>query len=169
VSSFHLDLSTHVLTFPISSEDLVIDAIYNSLLTGRLDQQKQRVEVDWVMGRDVRPEGGVGALQASLSAWYDRVRGLIQQLDSRISEIRQVECAVLPSGPITELTLGVCDGSAQEAEKAKIQTEAIQKTIVQLQSKKGKSSRGDNGFGHTMDLDEMTHSRYARRRFSSLV
>lgn len=36
-------------------EDLLISAIYSNVIRGKLDQQNSRLEVDWSMGRDIRP------------------------------------------------------------------------------------------------------------------
>jgi COP9 signalosome complex subunit 7 len=50
-------------------EDLIIDGIYSNVLRARLDQRAQRVEVEYVLGRDVAPEN-VQKLLASLQDWY---------------------------------------------------------------------------------------------------
>lgn len=36
-------------------EDLIIDSIYSGIIKGKLDQKEQRFQVDWTMGRDIRP------------------------------------------------------------------------------------------------------------------
>ncbi len=36
-------------------EDLVIECIYAGIIKGKLDQKEQRFQVDWTMGRDIRP------------------------------------------------------------------------------------------------------------------
>lgn len=50
-------------------EDIVIDAMYAGILSGRIDQQRQRLEVESVMGRDVRADEGVERLSQSMREW----------------------------------------------------------------------------------------------------
>lgn len=52
-------------------EDLVIDAIYNGVIVGKLDQRNQQLEVDRCMGRDVRAEE-IPSIVAMLTDWCDR-------------------------------------------------------------------------------------------------
>ncbi|KAJ2751986.1 COP9 signalosome complex subunit 7b [Coemansia pectinata] len=49
-------------------EDLVIDTIYKGLLSAKLDQQRRLVEVEFVVGRDVR-RGDLQAIYDSLDKW----------------------------------------------------------------------------------------------------
>ncbi|KAJ2629183.1 COP9 signalosome complex subunit 7b, partial [Coemansia sp. RSA 1290] len=49
-------------------EDLVIDAIYKNLISAKLDQKKRIVEVDFVVGRDVRSED-LQDIYNKLEAW----------------------------------------------------------------------------------------------------
>ncbi len=37
-------------------EDLIIDAVYQGIINGQLDQKKKQLEVESSMGRDIRPE-----------------------------------------------------------------------------------------------------------------
>lgn len=37
-------------------EDLIIDAIYQGLIQGRLDQHSQKLVVEAAMGRDLKPD-----------------------------------------------------------------------------------------------------------------
>jgi COP9 signalosome complex subunit 7 len=50
-------------------EDTIIDAIYQNVVRGKLDQKEQRFEVEYTMGRDVPPEQ-MGNLLESLQLWY---------------------------------------------------------------------------------------------------
>ena len=50
-------------------EDLIIDAIYLDLISGRLDQKYQQLEVEYALGRDVEQEK-TAILLASLQEWY---------------------------------------------------------------------------------------------------
>lgn len=62
--------SSHISAKDIRAlEDIIIDAIYAGILSARLDQRKQRVEVESVMGRDVKGEKQVGELSTILEQW----------------------------------------------------------------------------------------------------
>jgi len=56
-------------------EDLIIDAIYNGVIVGKLDQRNQQLEVDRCMGRDVRAEE-IPSIVAMLTDWCDRCDAL---------------------------------------------------------------------------------------------
>lgn len=49
-------------------EDLIIDAMYQDVLRGRLDQKEQQLEVEYTMGRDLRP-GQLEKILAALKDW----------------------------------------------------------------------------------------------------
>lgn len=49
-------------------EDLIIDAIYQDILQGKLDQKEEQLEVEYTMGRDVEP-GKVEELLKALQNW----------------------------------------------------------------------------------------------------
>lgn len=50
-------------------EDIIIEAVYAGLVTGKLDQKKMRFHVDSVMGRDVAGEEELRAMEAQLREW----------------------------------------------------------------------------------------------------
>ncbi|KAJ2296743.1 hypothetical protein H4S01_001022 [Coemansia sp. RSA 2610] len=66
-------------------EDLVIEAIYRDLVSAKLDQKRRLVEVDFVVGRDVRREDLPG-LYAKLEAWSDvcdeALNGITQEIEA---------------------------------------------------------------------------------------
>ena len=49
-------------------EDLIIDAIYQDVIRGKLDQKEHQFEVEYTMGRDLEP-GKVESLLAALQHW----------------------------------------------------------------------------------------------------
>jgi COP9 signalosome complex subunit 7 len=49
-------------------EDLIIDAIYAELIRGKLDQKGQQFEVQYTLGRDLRP-GQLEDLLGALRDW----------------------------------------------------------------------------------------------------
>ena len=68
-------------------EDLVLDAIYQGLIGGKIDQQKQRVVVDFAIGRDVR-DADLRRLQSVLDKWVARSATLINVIDEKIKVAR---------------------------------------------------------------------------------
>lgn len=50
-------------------EDIVIDAMYAGIISARIDQRRQRLEIESVMGRDLRGNDEVLSLSHSLSNW----------------------------------------------------------------------------------------------------
>lgn len=51
-------------------EDLIIDAMYQDVVRGRLDQKFQQFEVEYTMGRDLKP-GQLESLLGELKDWYE--------------------------------------------------------------------------------------------------
>jgi len=64
-------------------EDLIIDCIYAGIIKGKLDQHEQRFQVDWAMGRDIRP-GQVEDMIKVLSIWCDRSELLMRAIQEKI-------------------------------------------------------------------------------------
>jgi len=69
-------------------EDLIIDCIYNSILIGRLDQQKAQLQVDYAIGRDLRP-GQIDELLKTLNLWGVQSEGLLKALEEKITWAKQ--------------------------------------------------------------------------------
>lgn len=75
--------------------------MYAELLRGRLDQKRQMLDVETVIGRDVRPvsvkasagqdQHTVANLIAGLTVWQSRVSNTLAQLDHHMQQIRQTE------------------------------------------------------------------------------
>ncbi|TPX44048.1 hypothetical protein SeMB42_g03184 [Synchytrium endobioticum] len=68
-------------------EDLIIDAIYNGVIKGKLDQKKSSLEVEYAMGRDLRPAGQSAAILSLLSNWIATSETLLKALDEKVLEI----------------------------------------------------------------------------------
>jgi len=64
-------------------EDLIIDCMYAGIIKGKLDQHEQRFQVDWAIGRDIRP-GQVEEMVKVLSAWCDRSELLMKRITEKI-------------------------------------------------------------------------------------
>ena len=50
-------------------EDLIIEAIYQDVIKGKLDQKRKQLEIEYTMGRDLRP-GQIDQMLEVLGAWY---------------------------------------------------------------------------------------------------
>ncbi|KAJ2872700.1 COP9 signalosome complex subunit 7b, partial [Coemansia asiatica] len=66
-------------------EDMVIDAIYKNLLSAKLDQQRQLIEVDYVVGRDVR-KGDLQKIHSMLSEWVTVCEDVMDDLTYNIEK-----------------------------------------------------------------------------------
>jgi COP9 signalosome complex subunit 7 len=64
-------------------EDLVIESIYAGIIKGKLDQKEQRFQVDWTMGRDIRP-GQLQEMLKILNLWCDKSETLMGEIKERI-------------------------------------------------------------------------------------
>jgi len=62
-------------------EDLIIDAIYQGVIQGSLDQKKQQLEVEFTMGRDLKPD--------SLENMISVLRNWSNQSDVLLSTIKE--------------------------------------------------------------------------------
>jgi len=56
-------------------EDLVIDAIYQGIIAGSLDQKKQQIEVEYTIGRDIKP-GALDEMLAVFREWNKQAETL---------------------------------------------------------------------------------------------
>lgn len=50
-------------------EDVIIDAMYAGLMSGKLDQRKKKLYVDSVIGRDVEGDEEIAQMEQQLSEW----------------------------------------------------------------------------------------------------
>jgi len=64
-------------------EDLIIDCMYAGIIKGKLDQHEQRFQVDWAIGRDIRP-GQVEEMVKVLAAWCDRSELLMKKIQEKV-------------------------------------------------------------------------------------
>jgi hypothetical protein len=63
---------------------LIIDSVYQGLLTGKLDQQKSIFVVDETFGRDVRLDVDGEDLIKTLDNWVNRSDSLLKTIEDRI-------------------------------------------------------------------------------------
>jgi len=69
-------------------EDLIIDAMYQDVIRGKLDQQQSTFEVEWSMGRDVKSDE-VKDILAALNNWSRMTGALLQSMDKKIKKIKE--------------------------------------------------------------------------------
>ncbi|CAE6466245.1 unnamed protein product [Rhizoctonia solani] len=76
-------------------EDLIIDAMYQDVLKGKLDQKEARIEIEYTIGRDLEPDNvGLEVLLGKLRDWSSRTATVIQALDDQIQGIKDNEKAM---------------------------------------------------------------------------
>ncbi|KAF8508514.1 hypothetical protein JB92DRAFT_2952949 [Gautieria morchelliformis] len=73
-------------------EDVIIDAIYQDIIRGKLDQKQQHFQVEWVMGRDLAP-GAIEGLLKCLQEWSNTTSTLLTQLDHTILSVQSSQTA----------------------------------------------------------------------------
>lgn len=67
-------------------EDLIIDAIYQDVIQGKLDQKEQQFEVEYTMGRDLEP-GKIESILDALKAWADTTSSVLAALDGKLASL----------------------------------------------------------------------------------
>lgn len=69
-------------------EDLIIDAFYQGILVGKLDQRRQQLQVDYAMGRDIQPQHLDETIQV-LKNWSDNTTTVLAAIDAKIQDIHE--------------------------------------------------------------------------------
>ncbi|XP_031575460.1 COP9 signalosome complex subunit 7b-like [Actinia tenebrosa] len=64
-------------------EDLIIEAIYADIIHGKLDQKNKQVEVEYALGRDIKPET-VSKIADILQEWCDSCDSVLSSIDKQI-------------------------------------------------------------------------------------
>ena len=78
-------------------EDLIIDAIYAGILSGRLDQKDQKLHVEGCIGRDVRGKAELTQLLAYLESWSQSTKTALTSLEQQIEAIQSTDHRKLKS------------------------------------------------------------------------
>lgn len=66
-------------------EDLIIEAIYSDIIQGKLDQKNSQLEIDYAIGRDIRPED-IGAIVNTLQEWCDSCEAVLACIESQVNK-----------------------------------------------------------------------------------
>jgi len=64
-------------------EDLIIDVIYADIVRGKLDQKNNRLEVDYTVGRDIKPTDVDIVIQV-LQDWTDSCETVLSNIENQI-------------------------------------------------------------------------------------
>jgi COP9 signalosome complex subunit 7 len=135
-------LDIHVLR---DLEDLIIDAMYQDVVRGKLDQQQGMFEVEWAMGRDMKTEEIQGLLIA-LNNWSRMAGALLESMDKKIKKIKveQAEGDSLRT-----------KNNAILRERIKEVSERIQPPTANRTARKGRIGEPSAGsLGDAMDVDD---------------
>ncbi|XP_057304560.1 COP9 signalosome complex subunit 7a-like isoform X1 [Hydractinia symbiolongicarpus] len=65
-------------------EDLIIEAVYADILKGKLDQREERLEVDFVIGRDIQQQN-IDTVISILDSWCSNCEKAMETLDTQSS------------------------------------------------------------------------------------
>ncbi|XP_057304561.1 COP9 signalosome complex subunit 7a-like isoform X2 [Hydractinia symbiolongicarpus] len=66
------------------SKDLIIEAVYADILKGKLDQREERLEVDFVIGRDIQQQN-IDTVISILDSWCSNCEKAMETLDTQSS------------------------------------------------------------------------------------
>lgn len=69
-------------------EDLIIECIYQGVIKGKLDQKHKQLEVDFAIGRDIRP-GQIVQMMSILAAWGARSDAILNAITQKITYTAQ--------------------------------------------------------------------------------
>ena len=72
-------------------EDLCINTIYSSLLTGKLSPQTQTFEIHSVTSRDLTPSHDYMGMISTLSQWSKQCDLVLAEIQARIRDVRNTE------------------------------------------------------------------------------
>ncbi|KAI8813469.1 hypothetical protein BJ742DRAFT_788417 [Cladochytrium replicatum] len=129
-------------------EDLIIEAMYEDVVRGKLDQKRGCVEMEYAMGRDLRPDD-IQQLANRLESWSNSTDGVLSSISAIVNMVQS------------------------RAADQKTQREEYEKAVetVKKDAKSGRSGGGGGGGGGypyaMMDVDsDMRGYEEDRRRAS---
>ncbi|KAK3701379.1 hypothetical protein QZH41_008750 [Actinostola sp. cb2023] len=67
----------------IFAQDLIIEAIYADIIHGKLDQKNKQIEIEYALGRDIKPET-VGVIADVVQEWCDSCESVLCSIDKQI-------------------------------------------------------------------------------------
>jgi COP9 signalosome complex subunit 7 len=129
-----------------SSEDLVIETIYSGLLKGRLDQRRQRLDVEWVTGRDVAPVQ-VEALAKDLAGWSGKIAEVIALLDHQIRRVQHEECVGVRGRSPFDLLIRARAHRSQRRHEKEHYTAQVDKVLAEIGPRASANAGGGGSWG----------------------
>eukprot|EP00026_Physarum_polycephalum_P007940 Phypoly_transcript_08012.p1 GENE.Phypoly_transcript_08012~~Phypoly_transcript_08012.p1 ORF type:complete len:284 (+),score=33.51 Phypoly_transcript_08012:62-853(+) len=69
-------------------EDLIIECIYQGVIRGKLDQKQKQLEIDFAIGRDIRP-GQLLQMMNVLAAWATRSDAVLDSITHKVAYTAQ--------------------------------------------------------------------------------
>ena len=82
-------------------EDLIIEAIYANIIQGKLNQQDQRLEVDFVIGRDIQPEK-IEYIISILENWCNGCNNTVVALEKLTEHANSMKDSKVQQRKVTE-------------------------------------------------------------------
>jgi len=73
-------------------EDLIIEGISCGIMNGKLDQKRERFEVDFVIGRDIRQED-FGGIVSVLSSWCETCETVLNTIETQAEKLNEDKAA----------------------------------------------------------------------------
>lgn len=73
-------LSCELILFVPEWKDLIIESIYADVILGKLDQKNQLLEIDYAIGRDIRPEQVSEIINVLQDWWVTGLQHLLARL-----------------------------------------------------------------------------------------
>jgi len=123
-------------------EDLVIDCLYQGLIKGKLDQKHKHLEVDYAIGRDLRP-GQLDEMKSILVDWLQKSDTLMKTLQEK-----------------TQLALALEKENKEHKDDLEHRIEVIKTNLkVAMDSEMGETAPLTHAAGHEFDLDEKSLNR----------
>ncbi|XP_038642112.1 COP9 signalosome complex subunit 7a-like [Scyliorhinus canicula] len=135
-------------------EDLIIEAIYADVVQGKLDQRNQLLEVDYSIGRDIRPQD-ISSMARTLQEWCSSCEAVLIGIEDQIGRAdqykeHQLKVKQQMDSEVLNLkkTLKATGGSVHESEQHVMETREPAAPPGQRQSaKKASKVKGVRGSG----------------------
>ncbi|KAI9007424.1 hypothetical protein CLU79DRAFT_778644 [Phycomyces nitens] len=136
-------------------EDLIIDAFYQNILQGKLDQRQQQLQVERAMGRD-QEESQIEETLAILEAWSTRTGELLTEIDRTVQTVQE------------EMEKDQCEREQYDKQIAAVQRLVQNQRNLTIDDK-GKEKTGITGNGRRDTGNEYDDYNYGSQDFSDRV
>eukprot|EP00741_Cyanophora_paradoxa_P006755 tig00001038_g6533.t1 len=127
-------------------EDLVIDAIYQGLVKGKLDQKCKHLEVHFAIGRDIRP-GEVEKMMGTVERWLGTSEEMLRAIEERVRHIG-----------------AAAEANRKHKQELEASIEATKKTIKAATDEEGRGGMGMEADADYMDEDRRPHKTRSKQK-----